>query len=60
MAEISKVSEFRAEAKQLRIAARGTAHKVTRETLLKLAEEFERMAEHPVQNHPKQMPRLAR
>jgi hypothetical protein len=55
--ETSKADEFRKEAEELRIAARGTRHKITRETLLKLAKEYERMAEHPITNQPKKLPR---
>jgi hypothetical protein len=56
---MGKASELRQQAEDLRDAAMATADKVTRKTLLKLAGEFDRMAAYPVQNHPKQMPRIA-
>jgi hypothetical protein len=37
----------------LRSAANATDDQLTRETLLKFAEEYDRMALHPVENHPK-------
>jgi F0F1-type ATP synthase membrane subunit b/b' len=55
---MSKASEYRRQAQELREAATTTRDRITRKTLLKLAEEFDRMAEYPIQNHPKQMPRL--
>jgi F0F1-type ATP synthase membrane subunit b/b' len=58
MAAMSKAHEYRRQAEELREAATATRHKITRKTLLKLAEEFDRMAAHPVQNHPRQMPRI--
>jgi len=51
-----KASEYRREAKKLRRAAKATKHDVTRATLLKLSEEYERMARHPAENHPKVLP----
>jgi F0F1-type ATP synthase membrane subunit b/b' len=60
MEEISKVSEFRQQAEELRNAAEATGHKITRETLLKLAEEYDRMAANPVPNHPKRLPPIIR
>jgi hypothetical protein len=55
---MNKASEYRQQAEELRRAAMATRDRITRKTLLKLAEEFDRMAAHPVQNHPKQMPRI--
>jgi hypothetical protein len=48
-----KVSEYRRQAEELRSAADATDHQITRDTLLKFAEEFDRMALHPLENHPK-------
>jgi F0F1-type ATP synthase membrane subunit b/b' len=56
MWDLSKVSEFRQQAEDLRNAAAVTAHKITRETLLKLAEEYDRMAANPIANYPKKLP----
>ena len=50
-------SEFREEAAALRDAAEITESEITRATLLKLAEEFDRMAANPVTNYPKKLPR---
>jgi hypothetical protein len=55
---MSKASECRRQAEELRNSAMATAHKITRRTLLKLAEEFDRMAAHPVQSYPRQMPSI--
>ena len=52
---MSKVAAFRKEAEELRNSATATKHKITRQTMLKLAEEYERMAKHPVTNYPKQL-----
>jgi hypothetical protein len=57
---MSKASEFRELAKELRNAAAETGHKITRETILNLAEEFDRMAAHPMTNLPKKLPQLIR
>jgi hypothetical protein len=54
---MSKWSEFRKEAAALRDAAEMTESEITRATLLKLAEEFDRMAANPVANYPKKLPR---
>ena len=51
-----KASAYRHEAKELRSAAAATGNRVTRETLLKLAEEYERMAQCPVESLPKRLP----
>ena len=40
----------------MRRAANETKNQTTRATLLKLAEEYERMARHPVENYPKILP----
>jgi hypothetical protein len=48
-----KASEYRRRAQELRKAAQATTHQVTRDTLLKFAEEYDRMALHPVENYPK-------
>ena len=58
MPGMSKASEYRRQAEELREAAMATRHRITRETLLKLAEEFDRLAAYPIQNHPKRMPRI--
>jgi hypothetical protein len=55
---MSKASEFRKQAEDLRNAAQSTAHKITRQTMLKLAAEFDRMAEHPITNFPKKLPQF--
>lgn len=60
MREMSKTDEFRMQAEALRGAAAVTKHEITRETLLKLADEFDRMAENPVSAQPKKMPRFIR
>lgn len=60
MAEISKGAEFRNEASYLRLIAEMAKNEITRKTLLKLAEEYERMAVNPVTVHPKQLPRHIR
>ena len=57
MVEMSKASEFRKQAQELRKAAEATKHKITRKTLLRLAEEYDRMAANPITNYPKQLPR---
>ena len=41
----------------MRDAAEATKNEITRATLLKLAEEFDRMAANPVANYPKELPR---
>ena len=51
-----KASEYRHETEELRRAAKANKDRITRATLLKMAEEFERMAHHPVENHPKLLP----
>jgi hypothetical protein len=51
-----KASEFRREARKLRRAANETKNQITGATLVKLAEEYERMARHPVANYPKILP----
>lgn len=56
--ECRKVSEFHLQAQELRNAAMATEHKITRETLLKLAEAYDRMATYPVTNYPKKLPRF--
>jgi hypothetical protein len=48
-----KVAEYRRQAKELRNAASATDHQITRDTLLKFAKEFDRMALYPVENYPK-------
>ncbi len=57
MQNLSKWSELRKEAQALRDAAEITESEITRATLLKLAEEFDRMAANPVVNYPKELPR---
>ena len=57
---MSKASDFLKLAKELRTTAKDTAHKITRETLLKLAEEYDRMAAHPITDYPKKLPRFVR
>ena len=54
---MSKISEFRKQAAALRDAAEITANKITRVTLLKLADEYDRMAAYPVTNYAKRLPR---
>ena len=58
MVEMSKASEFRKQAQELRKAAEATKHKITRKTLLRLAEEYDRMAANPITNYPKLLPRV--
>ena len=48
-----KVSEYRRQAEELRNAASTTNHQITHQTLLKFAEEYDRMALFPVENYPK-------
>jgi hypothetical protein len=48
-----KAYEYRQQAEELRAAADETDNPKNRDTLLKLADEFDRMALHPVENHPK-------
>jgi hypothetical protein len=48
-----KVYEYRQQAEELRTAADATDNPITRDTLLKFAEEYDRMAQQPVENHPK-------
>ena len=48
-----KVSEYRRQAEELRNAAGATDHQITRDTLLKFAQEYERMALFPVKNYRK-------
>jgi hypothetical protein len=55
---MSKSSDYCKQADELRDAARATKDKITRKTLLKLAEEFDRMAAYPATNHPKELPRF--
>jgi hypothetical protein len=55
---MSKASEFHKQAEELRNAAEATKHKITRKTLLKLAEEYDRMAANPITNYPKLLPRV--
>jgi hypothetical protein len=55
--EFQKASEFRHQAEELRNAALATKHKITRETLLKLAEAYDRMATYPAMSYPKKLPR---
>ncbi len=50
-----KAAEYHVQAEELRKAAEATTHKVTRQTLLKLADEFDRMAAHPFTNFPKKL-----
>ena len=52
-----KASAYRNEARNLRRAAGATTDQITSETLLKLAEEYERMARHPTENIRKVLPR---
>jgi hypothetical protein len=54
---MSKASEYRKEAEDLRNTAQATKDKITRNTLLKLAAEYDRMAAYPSPNHPKELPR---
>lgn len=51
-----KASAYRNEARDLRLAASATTDQVTSETLLKLAEEYERMARYPTENARKVLP----
>lgn len=60
MIVMSEASDFRKLANELRRAAEDTGHKITRETLLKMAEEYDRMAAHPITNYPKKLPRFIR
>jgi hypothetical protein len=50
-----KASVYRQQAHKLRNAAKATNN---RATLLKFAEEYDRMAEHPVENQPKKFIKL--
>jgi hypothetical protein len=58
MRGMSTSSDYCKQAEELRAAARATKDKVTRKTLLKLAEEFDRMAAYPATNHPKELPKI--
>lgn len=58
LSELQKASEFRHWAEELRNAAVATKHKITRETLLKLAETYDRMATHPAMSYLKRLPRF--
>lgn len=49
----NKASEYRRRAEELRNTAGATNHQITRETLLKFAEVYDRMALHPVETEPK-------
>jgi hypothetical protein len=53
-----KASEYHAEAKKLRGAAEATENQITSATLLKLAEEYERMARYPTETPPKLLPKI--
>ena len=55
---MDKASEFRAQAAALREAAAFTQHQITRQTLLKMAAEYDRMADKPLTTEPKQLPRF--
>ena len=57
MPRMSKASEYRKEAEDLRNTAQATKDKIMRNTLLKLAAEYDRMAAYPSPNHPKELPR---
>jgi hypothetical protein len=52
---MSKASKYREEAEALRSAAAAARDTITRQTILKLAEEYDRMAAHPVTNLPKNL-----
>ncbi len=54
----NKAQEYRQEAEELRIRADNTSNPITRKTLLKLAEEYERMADSPVDDRPKKIIRI--
>jgi hypothetical protein len=56
----SKASKYRQQAEELRSAANATDDQLTRETLLKFAEEYDRMALHPVENPAKKFIRFRR
>jgi hypothetical protein len=58
MPDMSTSSDFCKQAEELRNAAKATKDKITRKTLLRLAEEFDRMAAYPATNHPKELPRM--
>lgn len=57
MNEISKGAQLRNEASYLRAIAGTAKNEITRKTLLKLAEEYDRMSLNPVTIYPKQLPR---
>jgi len=47
-----KAYEYRRQAEELRNSAGATDNQTTRDTLPKFAEEYDRMAQHPVEIHP--------
>jgi hypothetical protein len=57
---ISKESKLRKEADELRAVAGTAKNEITRKTLLRLAEEYDRLAAHPVTNYPKKIPDVVR
>jgi len=48
---------YRQHAEELRTTASGMGSRINRDTLLKFAEEYDRMAENPVENLPKKLRR---
>jgi hypothetical protein len=50
-----KAAQYRRQAKELRNAASATDHKINRQTLLKFAEEYDRMARYPDEKQPKKL-----
>ncbi len=56
----NKAQEYRQEAEELRNLANITNNPITRKTLLKLAEEYDRMAESPIDDQPRKIIRIRR
>ena len=55
-----KASEYRRRAEELRNMASATHNQITRQTLLKFAELYDRMALYPVENEPRKLMKLRR